>query len=59
LGFFRVVPKIGLPGELIQLIDALLLAFDVKDASAKARAALPGGSVLRWFLPTSKLFLAL
>ena len=43
LGFFAVVPKIRLDGELVQLLDALLLAVDVKDASAKARAALRSG----------------
>jgi hypothetical protein len=43
LRLFGVVPEIRLIGELIQLCDALLLAVDVKDASAKARAALRDG----------------
>ena len=43
LGFFSVVPKIGLRGELAQLGDALLLGVNVKAASAKAQAALRGG----------------
>jgi hypothetical protein len=57
LRFVGVVPEIGLGCELAQFFDALLLGFDVKDASAKDRAALPGGSVALWFLPTSVLFL--
>ena len=43
LGPVRVVPKIRLRRELIQLFDPFLLAVNVKAASAKARAALPGG----------------
>jgi hypothetical protein len=43
LRLFRVVPEIRLGGDLVQLLDPLLLALDVKDASAKARVALPGG----------------
>lgn len=43
LRFFRVVPKIRLPGDLVQFDDALLLGLDVKDASAKALLALRGG----------------
>jgi hypothetical protein len=47
LGLFSVVPEIRLGCELVQFVDALLLALDVKDASAIARDALPGGSVAR------------
>jgi hypothetical protein len=43
LSFFRVVPEIRLRRDLIQCLDPLLLAVDVKDASAGARAVLPGG----------------
>jgi hypothetical protein len=38
-----VVPEIGMVGKLRQLVDSLLLAVDVKDASAIARAAAPNG----------------
>jgi hypothetical protein len=58
LGFFRVVPELGLRGDRVKLFDSLLLGFDVKDASAKAPAVLPGGSILQRFLLTSELFLA-
>ena len=44
LGFFGVVPEIRLGGDLVQLLDPFLLAFDVKDASAGDRDALRGGS---------------
>jgi hypothetical protein len=47
LGFFRVVPEIGLRGDLVEFVDPLLLGLDVKDASAKARAVLPGGLLVR------------
>lgn len=43
LGFFAVVPEIRLMGQMVQLIEALLLALDVKDASARDRVALQGG----------------
>ena len=43
LGFFGVVPKIRLGGDLVQLFDALLFAVDVKAASATAQDALRGG----------------
>src|SRR5688500_4258134 len=43
LSFFRVVPKIRLIGEPAYILDPLLFAVDVKDASVKARVALPGG----------------
>ena len=43
LRFFPVVPKIRLPGDFVQFVDALLLALDVKDASAKALLALRVG----------------
>lgn len=50
LGFFAVVPEIRLGCESVQLFDALLLARDVKAASAKALRALQGGSIVRGFL---------
>jgi len=53
LRFFAVVPEIRLGGESVQLFDPLLFALDVKAASAKVRAALRGGSIALWFLPTS------
>jgi hypothetical protein len=53
LRFFRVVPEIGARGNLIELLDTFLLAVEVKDASAKARVALPSGKVALWFLLTS------
>jgi hypothetical protein len=43
LGLVRVVPKIWLGGDLVQFCDALLLAVEVKAASASAQAALRGG----------------
>jgi hypothetical protein len=43
LGFVGVVPKVGLGSDLAQLFDALLLAVDVKAASAIARGALRDG----------------
>ena len=52
LGFFCVVPEIGLRGDLVQLLDPVLLAFDVKDASAGARDAVRGESTVLLFLPT-------
>jgi hypothetical protein len=52
LGFFAVVPEIGLGRDLVQFFDTLLLAGDVKAASAKARRALRGGSIVLGFLPT-------
>jgi hypothetical protein len=42
LGFVGIVPEIRLRGYLIEFLDPLLLAVEVKAASAKARAALPG-----------------
>jgi hypothetical protein len=42
LGLVRVVPKIWLGGDLVQFCDALLLAVEVKAASASAQAALRG-----------------
>jgi hypothetical protein len=56
LSLFAVVPKIRLCGDLVQLGDALLLSLEVKDASARVRVALPGGSVVLWFLPTCLSF---
>jgi len=50
LGFFAVVPEVWLGCERSQLFDALLLAGDVKAASAKALRALQGGSIVHWFL---------
>jgi len=41
LGFFGVVPEIGLGGNLGQLRDPLLLSLEVKDASGAVRVALP------------------
>jgi hypothetical protein len=52
LGFFCVVPEIGLRGDLVQFLDPLLLAFDVKDASAEDRDAVRGESTVLLFLPT-------
>jgi hypothetical protein len=43
LGFFGVVPEIRLGGDLAQFFDTLLLAVDVKAASAAAQDALRGG----------------
>ena len=43
LRFVGVVPEIRLGGDLVQLLDTLLLAVDVKAASATAQAALRGG----------------
>ena len=43
LGPVRVVPKIRLRRDSVQLFDPFLLAVDVKAASANARAALQGG----------------
>jgi hypothetical protein len=40
---------------LIELVYALLLRFEVKDASAEVRGGLPGGRVVLWFLLTSCL----
>jgi hypothetical protein len=42
LSFLGVVPKIRLGGDLVQFLDALLLAVDVKAASATAQAVLRG-----------------
>jgi hypothetical protein len=42
LSFVGVGPEIRLGGDLVQLLDALLLAVDVKAASAIAPAALRG-----------------
>jgi hypothetical protein len=53
LCFVRIAPKIGTRGELIELVYALLLGFEVKDASAEVRGVLPGGRAVLWFLPTS------
>jgi len=50
LGFFAVVPEVWLGCERSQLFDALLLAGDVKAASAKALRALQGGSIVHGFL---------
>ena len=50
LGFFAVVPEIRLGCDRVQLFDALLLACDVKAASAKALRALQVGSIVRGFL---------
>jgi hypothetical protein len=52
LGFFCVVPEIGLGGDLVQLLDPFLLAFDVKDASAGDRDAVRGELTVLLFLPT-------
>jgi hypothetical protein len=52
LGFFRVVPEIGLGSDLVQLLDPFLLAFDVKDASAGDRDAVRGELTVPLFLPT-------
>jgi len=52
LSFFCVVPEIGLRGDLVQFLDPLLLAFDVKDASAEDRDAVRGESTVLLFLPT-------
>jgi len=43
LSFFSVVPEVGLRCDFVEFFYALLLAVDVKDASAAAQAALPGG----------------
>ena len=43
LGTVRVVPKIRLRRDLVQLFNPFLLAVDVKAASAKVQAALQGG----------------
>jgi hypothetical protein len=56
LRFIRVVPEIGARSELIELVYALLLRFEVKDASAKVRGALLSGQVVLWFLPTSVFY---
>jgi hypothetical protein len=53
LGFFAVVPEIGLGCNPVQFFDALLLTGNVKAASVKARRALRGGSIVRGFLLTS------
>jgi hypothetical protein len=42
LRLFAVVPELRPGGSLVQLVDALLLAVEVKGASAEARAAVPG-----------------
>jgi hypothetical protein len=52
LRLVAVVPEIGFGCEPVQLFDPLLLAVEVKDASAEARASLPGGSTAPWSLPT-------
>lgn len=52
LGFFRVVPEIGLGSDLVQLLDPFLLGFDVKDASAGDRDAVRGELTVPLFLPT-------
>jgi hypothetical protein len=46
LSLFSVVPEIRLRSDLMQFLDPLLFAFDVKDASAIYRAVAPGASVL-------------
>jgi hypothetical protein len=46
LSLLGVVPKIRLRSDLMQFLDSLLFAFDVKDASAIYRAVAPGASVL-------------
>ena len=51
LRFIAVVPEIRARSDLGQLVDSFLFSFEVKDASAEARAALPGGSVVRMYLP--------
>ena len=43
LSFFSVVPEVGLRCDFVEFFYALLLAVDVKDASAEARVALLGG----------------
>jgi len=43
LRFFRVIPEIGLRADFGEFFYALLLAVDVKDASAEARVALLSG----------------
>jgi hypothetical protein len=53
LGFFAVVPEIGLGGDLVQFFDAFLLSGNVKAASVKAPRALRGGLIVRGFLLTS------
>jgi hypothetical protein len=45
LSLFSVVPEIRLRSDLMQFIDPLLFAFDVKDASAVYRVVAPGASV--------------
>ena len=47
LGLFGLVPEVGPGGEGYQLVDALLLAVDVKDASVAAGACLRAVSVVR------------
>jgi hypothetical protein len=42
LGLIAVAPELRPAGRLIQLLDAFLLPVDVKAASVKARAGLPG-----------------
>jgi hypothetical protein len=42
LRFIAVVPELRPGGSLIQLFDTLLLAVEVKAASAEARAGVPG-----------------
>jgi hypothetical protein len=53
LSLLSVVPEIGLRSDLIQFLDPLLFAFDVKDASAVYRVVAPGESIALWFLLTS------
>jgi hypothetical protein len=45
LSLFGIVPKIRLRSDLMQFLDPLLFAFDVKDASAIYRVVAPGASV--------------
>jgi hypothetical protein len=53
LSLFAVIPEIWLGRDSIQLLDPLAFFIEVKDASAAVRVALPGGSIVLWFLPTS------
>jgi hypothetical protein len=51
LRLIAVVPEIRARSDLGQLVDSFLFSFEVKDASAEARAVLPDGSVVRMYLP--------
>lgn len=52
LRLVRVIPEIRLRGVLNQLVDSVLFARDVKDASREGRAFLRADSVVRGLLQT-------